>query len=75
MNHQFELINHVNQLIMLLKIVMMMLLILTPVPVTGVDSWKIASAAAEHHIPIQELTPRKRSLEDFYQEITGTTAR
>jgi ABC-2 type transport system ATP-binding protein len=43
--------------------------------VTGVDSWKIASAAAEHHIPIQELTPRKRSLEDFYQEITGTTAR
>lgn len=42
--------------------------------VTGVDSWKIASAAAEHHIPIQELTPRKRSLEDFYQEITGTTA-
>jgi ABC-2 type transport system ATP-binding protein len=40
--------------------------------IIGVDSWKIALAAAEHHIPIQELTPRRRSLEDFYQEITGT---
>jgi ABC-2 type transport system ATP-binding protein len=43
--------------------------------VTGIDSWKIASAAAEHHIPLQELTPRNRSLEDFYQELTGTKSR
>jgi ABC-2 type transport system ATP-binding protein len=41
--------------------------------VTGIDSWKIAAAAAEHHIPIQELIPRNRSLEDFYVELmTGT---
>lgn len=40
--------------------------------VTGVDSWRIASAAAEHHIPIQELTPRNQSLEDFYLELTKT---
>jgi hypothetical protein len=26
--------------------------------VTGMDAWEIASAAAAHHIPIQELTPR-----------------
>jgi ABC-2 type transport system ATP-binding protein len=42
--------------------------------VTGIDSWKVASAAAEHHIPIQELTPRSRSLEDFYQELIGIKA-
>ncbi|HZS20291.1 MAG TPA: ABC transporter ATP-binding protein [Pseudonocardiaceae bacterium] len=43
--------------------------------VTGIDSWRIASAAAEHHIPLQELTPRNRSLEDFYQELTGMKPR
>jgi ABC-2 type transport system ATP-binding protein len=32
--------------------------------VTGVDPWAIASAAAVHYIPIQELTPRSASLED-----------
>lgn len=40
--------------------------------VIGMDSWRIASAAAEHHIPIQELTPRSGSLEDFYRELTDT---
>ncbi len=39
--------------------------------VIGMDSWKIAAAAAEHHIPIQELRPRSGSLEDFYRELTG----
>ncbi|MGH3697266.1 MAG: ATP-binding cassette domain-containing protein [Pseudonocardiaceae bacterium] len=39
--------------------------------VIGMDSWRIASAAAEHHIPIQELTPRSGSLEDFYGELTS----
>lgn len=34
--------------------------------VTGVDAWKIASAAAAHYIPIQELTPRSASLENFF---------
>jgi ABC-2 type transport system ATP-binding protein len=43
--------------------------------VTGIDSWRIASAAAQHHIPLQELTPRNRSLEEFYQELIGTKAR
>lgn len=38
--------------------------------VTGVDAWRIASAAAERHIPIQELTPRNTSLEDFYLQLT-----
>jgi ABC-2 type transport system ATP-binding protein len=38
--------------------------------VTGIDAWRIASAAAEHYIPIQELTPRNTSLEDFYLELT-----
>jgi ABC-2 type transport system ATP-binding protein len=33
--------------------------------VTGMDACSIASAAAAHYIPIQELTPRKMSLEDF----------
>ncbi|MGH3885523.1 MAG: hypothetical protein ACRDSZ_02965 [Pseudonocardiaceae bacterium] len=31
--------------------------------VTGMDAWRIASAAAEHYIPIQELTPRSASLD------------
>lgn len=39
--------------------------------VIGMDSWRIAAAAAEHHIPIQELTPRSGSLEDFYHELTS----
>lgn len=30
--------------------------------VTGMDAWRIASAAAAHYIPIQELTPRGGSL-------------
>jgi ABC-2 type transport system ATP-binding protein len=38
--------------------------------VTGMDAWRIASAAAEHHIPIQELARRNTSLEDLYQELT-----
>jgi len=41
--------------------------------VIGMDSWRIASAAAEYHIPIQELTPRNRSLDDFYQELIGAS--
>jgi ABC-2 type transport system ATP-binding protein len=40
--------------------------------VIGMDSWRIAASAAEHHIPIQELTPRSGSLEDFYWELTST---
>jgi ABC-2 type transport system ATP-binding protein len=43
--------------------------------VTGIDAWRIASTAAEHHIPIQELTPRSASLENFYQELTIPTAK
>jgi ABC-2 type transport system ATP-binding protein len=39
--------------------------------VTGMEAWKIASAAAERHIPIQELRPRDASLEDFYLELTN----
>lgn len=34
--------------------------------VTGMDAWRIASAAAAHYIPIQELTPRYGSLEDTW---------
>ncbi len=34
--------------------------------VTGLDAWRIASAAAARYIPIQELTPRSGSLEDAY---------
>ena len=34
--------------------------------VTGMEAWRIAAAAAEHYIPIQELTPRDASLENFY---------
>lgn len=41
--------------------------------VTGMDAWRIASVAAEHHIPIQELAPRNTSLEDFYLELTNPT--
>ncbi|MGH3788283.1 MAG: ABC transporter ATP-binding protein [Pseudonocardiaceae bacterium] len=37
--------------------------------VMGMEAWRIASAAAAHYIPIQELTPRCTSLEDFYQEL------
>ncbi len=32
--------------------------------VTGMDACRIASAAAAHYIPIQELTPRSASPED-----------
>ncbi|HET9257327.1 MAG TPA: ABC transporter ATP-binding protein [Pseudonocardiaceae bacterium] len=39
--------------------------------VTGMDAWRIASAAAEHHIPIQELTRRNPSLDDLYRELTS----
>jgi ABC-2 type transport system ATP-binding protein len=31
--------------------------------ITGMDSWRIASVAAAHYIPIQELTPRSASLD------------
>lgn len=41
--------------------------------VTGLDAWRIASLAAEQHIPIQELAPRNTSLEDFYLELTNPT--
>jgi ABC-2 type transport system ATP-binding protein len=37
--------------------------------VTGMAAWRIASAAAAHYIPIQELTPRRASLEDIYLEL------
>lgn len=40
--------------------------------VTGMDAWRIASAAAAHYIPIQELTPRNASLEDFYGKLIST---
>ncbi len=40
--------------------------------VTGVEAWRIAAAAAEHYIPIQELTPRIASLEDYYSKLTST---
>ncbi|MGH3835188.1 MAG: hypothetical protein ACRDSF_05725 [Pseudonocardiaceae bacterium] len=40
--------------------------------VTGMDAWRIASAAAAHYIPIQELTPRSASPEDSYLELYGT---
>ncbi|MGB8993853.1 MAG: ATP-binding cassette domain-containing protein [Pseudonocardiaceae bacterium] len=33
--------------------------------VTGMAAWRIASAAAAHYIPLQELTPRNASLEDY----------
>jgi ABC-2 type transport system ATP-binding protein len=40
--------------------------------VTGMDAWRIASAAAAHYIPIQELTPRNASFED-YLELTNSS--
>jgi ABC-2 type transport system ATP-binding protein len=43
--------------------------------VTGMDAWRIASAAAEHHIPIQELARRNTSLEDLYLELTNAHSR
>ncbi|MGH3901342.1 MAG: ABC transporter ATP-binding protein [Pseudonocardiaceae bacterium] len=39
--------------------------------VAGLEAWRIASAAAAHYIPIQELTPRSASLEDAYLELTN----
>jgi ABC-2 type transport system ATP-binding protein len=39
--------------------------------VTGMEAWRIAAAAAEHYIPIQELTPRITSLEDYYAKLTS----
>jgi ABC-2 type transport system ATP-binding protein len=41
--------------------------------VMGMEAWRIASAAAAHYIPIQELTPRSASLEDFYQELLNAS--
>lgn len=35
--------------------------------VVGMESWRIASVAAAHYIPIQELTPRNASLEDYLE--------
>ncbi|MGH3613901.1 MAG: hypothetical protein ACRDRK_15195 [Pseudonocardia sp.] len=34
--------------------------------VTGMDAWRIASAAAANYIPILELTPRSGSRADAY---------
>jgi ABC-2 type transport system ATP-binding protein len=42
--------------------------------VTGMDAWRIASAAAAHYIPIQELTPRNASLEEFYLKLTNRSS-
>jgi ABC-2 type transport system ATP-binding protein len=41
--------------------------------VTGMDAWRIASAAAAHYIPIQELTPRSASLEDAYLQVINAS--
>lgn len=35
--------------------------------VAGMESWRIASIAAVHYIPIQELTPRNASPEDYLE--------
>ncbi|MGH3780405.1 MAG: hypothetical protein ACRDRO_07190 [Pseudonocardiaceae bacterium] len=40
--------------------------------VTGVNACTIASAAAAHYIPIQELTPRRASPECTYLETSQT---
>ncbi|MGH3984243.1 MAG: hypothetical protein ACRDST_16555 [Pseudonocardiaceae bacterium] len=40
--------------------------------VTGMDACTIASAAAAHYIPIQELTPRSTSPEDAPLETSQT---
>ena len=37
--------------------------------VTGIDAWRIASAAATHYLPIQELIPRSAPLKDSYLEL------
>src|SRR5918998_2686122 len=39
--------------------------------VTGMEAWRIASAAAAHYIPIQELTPRSMSLEEPYLQLVN----
>ncbi len=39
--------------------------------VTGMEAWRIASAAAAHYMPLQELTPRTVSPEDSYLELTN----
>lgn len=39
--------------------------------ITGMDAWRIASTAAAHYIPIQELTPRSASLEGSYLKLTN----
>ena len=41
--------------------------------VTGLDAWRIASAAATHYIPIQELTPRSAALEPSYLELANAS--
>jgi ABC-2 type transport system ATP-binding protein len=41
--------------------------------VIGMEAWRIASAAASHCIPIQELTPRSASLEDSYLRLTNSS--
>jgi ABC-2 type transport system ATP-binding protein len=41
--------------------------------VTGMEAWTIASAAAAHYIPIQELTPRSATLEDAYLKLTNSS--
>ncbi|MGH3897201.1 MAG: hypothetical protein ACRDTA_02910 [Pseudonocardiaceae bacterium] len=43
--------------------------------VTGMDAWRIASAAAAHYIPIQELTPRSASLDDSHHSTLTPPAR
>jgi ABC-2 type transport system ATP-binding protein len=40
--------------------------------VTGMDACKIASVAAAHYIPIQELRPRSASVEDALPETSRT---
>jgi ABC-2 type transport system ATP-binding protein len=37
--------------------------------VTGMDACTIASAAAAHYIPIQQLTPRRASVEKTCEDI------
>jgi ABC-2 type transport system ATP-binding protein len=39
--------------------------------VTGMDACTIASAAAAHYIPIQQLTPRTASVEESCSRSTG----
>ncbi|MEO7196829.1 MAG: ATP-binding cassette domain-containing protein [Pseudonocardiaceae bacterium] len=40
--------------------------------VTGMDAWRIASAAAAHYIPIQELTPRYGSTQPVFGAVQTT---